>query len=311
MYVVPSRASAMRSIEVNEDAGHAFRSVSQHVANTVPEKRPFRLLLASLILGSFIAGMTCGYWSFYFHGHTDAKFHFEDATNVTSELAAGVKLVADWFPANAARIRASQDAIVKHIVSIDDPPQTSPLRTLRLLPRVRESDLDITPSMFVKGLPSLDCVWAVAFFIDDILIFLVGFANFPIPKHEEFSRALQSFIERTYSEAQFQQLVDQVNAFSAAESIRQKAAALLRILKFTVKAGGGWIKFLFQWLAQHVKDPWEVLKKCVTLAAQLDVWLQQSLTAFLGKVALQVLSAKKMIAAGKHATHECFNMSQV
>lgn len=287
-------------IEVSEDP-----TVLRTDASTTKRKHSFQLLSACSILGSLLIGGACGYFAFE-HGQSESsgktQCGSDDGFDVQTELADGLDMLGEWFPKDAAKIRAHKKEIVSHIASIRDPEEGSVLRSFTLT--VAGDDMHVPAHLSSRRLLLSPCTRSVAYFLSDVLTFLAGFSMFPVHDKKALVGQVQSLIETSYSALQLEQLKQQINDFVEAEGPRRKASVIMRLVANALKVGGSFVKLFFRWVAQTWKDPWKGFSRIAQTAAKLALWRDRiAFGAF--PIAFQILTAERMIGSARRARSTC------
>lgn len=252
--------------------------------------------------------MACGYLRLHTRRQLDATCYQEATDNVTADLHEGLNTIVEWFPEAAADLQRNRMDIIRHIVSLDDPPQNSTLRRLRLVPRsVSVKVSSNAPPMHARRLGGLPgrCVFAVSYFVEDVLLFVSGFASLPLFK-DGLHIALLRYFQWNVSFAVYTRLCRDIRRFAAVKGPWHKAGMIVKILADTLLVGGSWVKFFFEFLIHRVVDPWGPLRGFIIIAGQLKAWISRSLPQFLGLVALQILHARRLIPSAVNVVRSCF-----
>jgi hypothetical protein len=323
----------MESFDVND---RQQATQSNAVGTTSKNQRAMKVFAAT-IFGAFVIGGTCAFAGMKAFGtpagHQDQCIDWSEeagpeAPSIVSEFELGLDAVIEFFPENAKKILESKDEIINHMVDITDPPPESELRTLEVMPKQSKTkfvqDLGITESGGVDwewrrlgavaktpsaasattsgAHPPQNCTEALADFMHASLQFVAGFVRTSIPAKIAFRVALVRKI-RLLNDAQYLDLLQEFMAWFDAQGTKRKVKALWTMMKSSWKT---FVKFVFEWMAEHMKDPWETMKQMVRLASQFVVWFKKdSPQAFAAAVGLQYFAAHDMFETGKVALLSC------
>eukprot|EP00427_Karlodinium_veneficum_P017757 CAMPEP_0169142754 /NCGR_PEP_ID=MMETSP1015-20121227/45152_1 /TAXON_ID=342587 /ORGANISM="Karlodinium micrum, Strain CCMP2283" /LENGTH=467 /DNA_ID=CAMNT_0009209509 /DNA_START=61 /DNA_END=1461 /DNA_ORIENTATION=- len=325
----------MRSIELRNGTD-SLHVTSQHLALSSLEKQHHsRRILVGFMIVFFFSGAACGYLiPLWRHERVQdsggvASCQEQEVEDVEDELEAGLDVILKWFPARAERIRERRYEIINHITSLTDPDANSSLRNLRLLPWRRKrkpskmestrSNLSIIrrlhgrPREMVVWENSTNCTLAVATFVSALLEFVTGFVRFGIPDKHAINVALLLWIGEMNTRFQYFKstiLYQKIVAFVFERNTRRKAEAIWVILKDAWDTGGGWLRFVFDYVVENGSDPWQILKFCIKFAARLVMWFAKGPAHFVGGIIFQLLNAKDMVTAGMKVMTMC-NSSMV
>jgi len=301
----------MSSLQVSDNAAGADTGLS--FSGATKRQRKW-LAVGSFIAGTFIVGISCGLW-ISSKGQEQALGQCAETNGVSdiaAELEEGINKLIEWYPSAADKLRANKKEIVERMVNIEEPGHSSILRkawfdkkAIKLPVDEPEMERRLLPQVGPPFLVTAKCYRSLADFLFVSTKFLAGFIKFAIPQEHAFKTALVKWLAVPGPALAIEKQIRLAADFVWSGGVKKKAKILWNVLCAQWKAGGGYIKFLFDWIVDKVLDPWAQIKNLIKLSAQLSVWYTKGATQFAGKMALQVLGAQAFVGLGKVVIKAC------
>jgi len=207
-----------------------------------------------------------------------------------SQLEQGLNVLSKWFPNDYQTIQMHKQEIIELILKNQQPKLNSPINQIG-----REGFVTNAVSVSNNFTP---CEEACGFAAVDGIFFLMGLMGLRVKNNEMITRTLM----REMGEETLNGLESQIHNFNQAKTALEKAKAFFAIMSAVNKASG------FTKALKAVKSQlstWDYIKAGTLMAAQLVIWFGTDGVAFVGEVALSIMSAETLIQDSLKVNNVC------
>jgi len=279
-------------------------------ASALGKQRPLWRYIGVFSVASFIIGSLCGY---LFLKPAQPVIEEDD---LSTELNLGIDTLLEWFPEKNAKLKGTKQEIVFHMMNFTDESDSAVSRLAIAISEMDDANYasemndEMDDSKLVIDTSEIDngrwqtadkCKEAVLDFLIACGGWLQSFVNFTVTSQNKLRKRITTWLETNIvGPTQFQKFKSNILDFANSTKPRAKLKALWAIIKDAWERGGGWIKEMFPFVVDHVREgAWPTTKILVKLAALIAMWIHAGPTGFIARASLQYLEAETMVKSAK------------